>query len=354
MIKYLGSKRTLLPLLSSVAAALPAVRTALDLFSGTARVARAFKGLGLQVTANDHNLYAAVLARALIEADLETHGWAATVALAHLQALPPRPGYVTRTFCHDARFFTPENGAHIDAIRAGLDELHLCEPLRSVCLAALLEAADRVDSTVGVQMAYLKGWSPRAVQPLTLRLPALLPRARHGGGAGWCREAVDAARAWRGDLAYLDPPYNQHSYLSNYHVWETLARNDEPVAYGMAMKRADCRTRRSAFNSKPGCHAALAEVLAALDCRYLMVSFNDEGFITRAEMEDLLRQRGTVVTIVRPYLRYIGARIGIYNGDGDKVGRVSHTTNHELVYVVLPAGQEVPAALAAMACATLD
>ena len=49
------------------------------------------------------------------------------------------------------------------------------------------------------------------------------------------------------DCAYLDPPYNQHSYFANYHVWETLMRWDAPETYGVACKRIDCRSTKSAF-----------------------------------------------------------------------------------------------------------
>ena len=43
-------------------------------------------------------------------------------------------------------------------------------------------AADRVDSTTGVQMAFLKQWAARSHNQLELRLPDLLPRAAHGKG----------------------------------------------------------------------------------------------------------------------------------------------------------------------------
>src|SRR5204862_265345 len=78
---------------------------------------------------------------------------------------------------------------------------------------------------------------------LKLRVPALLD----GAGSASCLEAATAAARREADLAYLDPPYNQHSYLGNYHVWESLARWDKPEVYGVAMKRTDVRERRSPF-----------------------------------------------------------------------------------------------------------
>ena len=114
-----------------------------------------------------------------------------------------------------------------------------------------MEAADRVDSTTGVQMAYLKQWAPRAHKALALRLPRVLPRARAGKGQAYELDALEAAACLEGDVAYLDPPYNQHKYLGNYHIWETLVRWDKPAVYGTACKRVDCRERASLFNSRP-------------------------------------------------------------------------------------------------------
>ena len=71
MIKYLGSKRRLIPSIVGVVAALPEARSVLDLFSGTSRVGLALKAAGYRVVANDHNAYAATLARCYVQADRE-------------------------------------------------------------------------------------------------------------------------------------------------------------------------------------------------------------------------------------------------------------------------------------------
>jgi adenine-specific DNA-methyltransferase len=182
--------------------------------------------------------------------------------------LPGEPGYFTATFCEKARYLRPENGARVDAIRNRIEELALRPELRAVLLVSLMEAADRVDSTTGVQMAYLKEWAPRSANELTLRMPELLPRATAGKGRALALDALEFVRseeARGADVAYLDPPYNQHSYLGNYHVWETLVRWDEPETYGVACKRTDCQERKSPYNSKRRCLAALEELIAAID-----------------------------------------------------------------------------------------
>ncbi len=330
MIKYLGSKRLLLPRILACVRALPEVRRVLDLFSGTSRVGHALKAAGYEVVANDHNTFAHVLARCYVQADADRVRPEVERILAELQALPPSPGYVAETFGERARFIHPRNGARIDAIRARIRALDLEPDVEAVCLTALLEAADRVDSTTGVQMAYLKAWAPRAQRELALRMPDVLP----GPGTALQWDASEAARIEPVDLAYIDPPYNQHSYRGNYHVWETIARGDEPETYGKAHKRVDCQVFKSPYNSKVRIQAALEDLIARLRARFLIVSFNNEGYVTRDALLERLERYGETAVFGIDYPRYVGAKIGIHDLKGRRVGRVSHLRNTEYLFVV--------------------
>ncbi|AQR62887.1 DNA methyltransferase [Brevundimonas sp. LM2] len=335
MIKYLGSKRALIdPITAAVRGLLPAGGQVCDLFSGTARVGHALKGQGFRVWSNDHNAYAATLATAYVQADRDRWHDRAVAVLADLATTPPAPGWFTQAFCHDARYFSPENGARIDAMRARIEAMGLEPELKAIALVSLMEAADRVDSTAGLQMAYMKSWATRALKPLELRLPALQPAVAAGPCRATQADALEAAAAFDGDLVYLDPPYNQHSYLGNYHVWESLVLWDRPETYGIANKRIDVRTRKSAFNSKPGIGPALQAVIEAIRAPNLIVSFNDEGYLSRDQLVAMLSVRGPVQVIEIPRPRYVGARIGIHNPKGEKVGAVGRLRNVEYLFVV--------------------
>lgn len=337
MIKYIGSKRALLdPILSAVRGLAPEGGTVCDLFSGSARVGHALKGQGYRVWSNDHNAYAHTLATAYVQADRERWAGPAQAILDELSGLKPEAGWFTQAFCIDARFFHPDNGARIDTMRERIEAMGLEPELKAVVLAALMEAADRVDSTAGLQMAYMKSWAKRALKPLELRLPALQPAVAAGPCIATRGDALDIASEIEADLVYLDPPYNQHSYLSNYHVWESLVLWDRPETYGVANKRVDCRTRKSAFNSRPGIGPALQTVIERLKAPQLIVSFNDEGYLSRDDLTAMLSARGhvQVVEIERP--RYVGARIGIHDPQGRKVGTVGRLRNVEYLFVVTP------------------
>lgn len=330
MIKYLGSKRKIIPKLLEHIQSLPEIRSVADVFSGTARVGHALKQAGYEVYANDHNHYAHTLATCYVQADAQRWQEPAQKLLDELSQLPPAPGYFTQVFCEQSRFFQPHNGARIDAMREAIEAQKLDPELRAIALVALMEAADRVDSTTGVQMAYLKQWAPRAHNTLELRLPALV----NGPGHAHCGEALDFVRSRSFDIVYLDPPYNSHSYLGNYHIWESLVLWDKPEVYGVACKRIDCKERKSDFNYKTRFRQAFGELIDQVRARYLLISFNNEGYIDKESMQELLRQRGTVTVYEIPYSRYVGAKIGIYNPMGERVGQVSHTKNLEYLYHV--------------------
>jgi adenine-specific DNA-methyltransferase len=334
VIKYLGSKRLLVEHIVTLCETLrPDSGTVLDLFSGTSRVGHALKRAGFGVYANDHNSYAHTLAMCYVQAHAPLISSDATRIINELNALPGREGLFTENYCRASRYFTPENGGRIEAMRDHIASLDLEPELHAVVLTSLIEAADRVDSTTGVQMAYLKSWAPRALKPIELRLPSLLPNPDGNTCRAFQLEALDAAHGISADIAYLDPPYNQHSYLGNYHVWESLVRWDHPETYGVARKRIDCRERKSPFNSKVKIENALRSVIDAIDARTLIVSFNDEGFLSREQIESMLNPIGPVAIINHDHPRYVGCKIGIHNQRGEKVGRVGRVRNTEHFFI---------------------
>lgn len=116
-------------------------------------------------------------------------------------------------------------------------------------------------------------------EPAAVTASAPACRHRHSS-QGDARDVIRTLPA--SDLVYLDPPYNQHRYFTNYHIWETLVRWDAPEHYGIACKRADARDSANAspFNSRLRIGAALAEVIGAARTELLVVSYNDESWIT--------------------------------------------------------------------------
>lgn len=335
MIKYLGSKRRLVPTLVDLFLR-SGCQSALDLFTGTTRVAQALKRSGALVTAVDTARYSEIFGRCWIslcaneidDSDLDD-------ALTYLSHLTPVHGYFTDTFCIESRFFQRHNGIRIDAIRDALEREFHDSVLFPVLLTSLILAADRVDSTTAVHMAYLKKWSSRSHKDLELRKPELL----NGDGTTVRGNAVELApKLGRFDFAYLDPPYNQHRYYTNYHIFETLVAWDAPEHYGVACKRVDSRddSTKSDFNRKREMPNALQSTIQALNAEVLVLSYNNESWLTLTELIEYCSKYEHIVPLAFDSKRYVGAQIGIHSPDGVRVGEVSHLRNVEYVIVAGP------------------
>ena len=348
MIKYLGSKRLLVPVLGEIAAAVEA-RTAVDLFTGTTRVAQEFKRRGLHVTATDLASYSEVLSDCYVATDADavdrprwSRSWPGSTRC------PGRRGYVTRTFCEESRYFQPHNGARIDAIRDEIDRAHPDGPLRPILLTALLLAADRVDSTTGLQMAYLKQWSPRSHQPLELRLPELLP----GPGRTVRGDAMRDRRPARARRPDVPRPAVQPAPLLH-----QLPRLGDAGALGRAgalRHRLQARRRarrrhpqrlqqqagdagRDGRPARPGPGRPAGRLLQrrVVDQRRRMVAaLRDAG-------------RESVEVLAFDTKRYVGAQIGIHGPTGVKVGEVGRLRNVEYLFL---AGDRDRVAAAPSAC----
>ncbi len=136
---------------------------------------------------------------------------------------------------------------------------------------------------------------------------------------------------------YIDPPYNQHSYFSNYHVWETLIRWDRPAHYGIANKREDCRTTKSRLQLQgPRGRGDDGSARTPGARPWVVVSVSDEGYHDPAQVAALLGGAGTSRSLDVDYKRYVGAQIGIHNPRGERVGSVSHLRNTEHLIVAGP------------------
>ena len=343
LIPYLGNKRKLLPLIGQAIAQTGETGAMgglfVDFFAGSGVVARSVKRAGFRVLANDWEPYAHALNRAAIACNaLPTFaalGGAAAV-FAALNAAPPleAEGYVTKHLCprSDERpdpdterlFFTRANGRKIDAMRALIarweTEGSLTGDERDALLAPLLYAVSYVSNTSGVFKGFHRGWGGatktalyRICSEITLRPPVFHDNGQNNEATR--RDAQVLAEELRAlgtavAIAYLDPPYNQHPYGSNYHVLNTVALGDAPdtAPYAGGHNKSAIRTdwraeRRSAYNHGAAL-AAYARLLQTIEARHILSSYSTEGNIP---LDGLLRaasERGALSCVCHAYKRY--------------------------------------------------
>jgi adenine-specific DNA-methyltransferase len=118
-------------------------------------------------------------------------------------------------------------------------------------------------------------------------------------------------------------------------VWETLVAWDAPEHYGVACKRIDARddATKSVFNRRRLMPDALRQVIASVQARIVVVSYNDESWVCAEELRDMCAVHGHVEVLAFDSRRYVGAQIGIHNPQGERVGTVSHVRNQEYVVI---------------------
>jgi adenine-specific DNA-methyltransferase len=329
LIAYLGNKRSLLPFLSELFQRLvPRPAVVLDAFAGSGAVARLARSLGHEVHANDWEPYARVMNQAFLTLTPKSAAAAFTrwggldAVLTRLNALHiPREEFVARWYAPrntigadwrtERLFYTRENALWLDAVREAIDEYD--EPGRTLLLALLVYEASTHANTNGVFKAFHKGFGghggdalKRILSPMQLEHPVLWPSPRPASASAL--EAAEFLKGRTADLVYLDPPYNQHQYGSNYHLLNTVVRGDRFVPELKAGIRRDWTATKSPFCAKAQAPAAFAAVLDAADAQHLVVSYNTEGVVPFEQLYDLLDRRGRVELAVQDYVTYRGGR----------------------------------------------
>jgi len=334
LVPYLGNKRNLLDIIGQAIAATgiaPQQATFLDAFAGSGVVSRFAKRLGFAVIANDWEPYAYALNTAAIGCDAAP-AYAAlggyAHALAELNALPGHDGWISQNLCPDddanadplreRMFYRRATGRRIDAIRdrialwrqrGDIDETESC-----CLLAPLLYQACWLANTSGVFKGFHHGWGGRNGTALHRILADLrLDPARFlDNGRAHRVTARDALAPICGpvDIAYLDPPYNQHPYASNYHVLNSLVLWDKPKLRpptergNKAAIRTDWKQRRSPFNHHSEALSAYERLLARIEARFVLTSYSTDGTIAIDALIRAASEHGTLSVLARPHKRY--------------------------------------------------
>jgi len=357
IIAYIGNKRRLLPLIYRAIQriygdTLPPSLTFVDPFAGSGVVSRLAKLLGFQVVSNDWEPYAAILGRAYLEtnaSDIEelfgSFGQFEQV-LHHLNTLPDPPleeQYIARYYApssddiekadyrKERLFYTRQNALRIDRIRNEIDRLYppasreRLSQCRDILIALLLYEAATHTNTSGVFKAYHRGFGGhgkdalgRILRPIHLEPPPLIdslaPCRMYGEDATFLIRSL--GRSF--DLVYLDPPYNQHQYGSNYHLLNTIVLWDKapvPLELGpdgrlknKAGIRKDWKRTKSPYCYRETAIEAFSELLSAIDAEDLLISYSTDGIIPFETLRDLCAEGGKLSILTNEYITYRGGK----------------------------------------------
>ena len=336
LITYIGNKRALL---GQIGGAVEEVKRRLgrdrlrvfDAFSGSGVVSRYFKAHASLLVSNDLQGYAAVTGRCYLRnrstADFGALEGVVAELNARVDAEPLPRGFIeelyspadeTRITGEDRVFYTGRNARRLDNYRRLIDAAPV--DMRDMLLGPLLSRASVHANTAGVFKGFYKdretgvgrfGGSGgdalvRIMGEIRLDVPVL---SRFECECVVLQEDANAAaRRLKGlDLVYVDPPYNQHPYGSNYFMLDLLVRYERPERISR-VSGIPPDWQRSEYNVRARSLTLLRDLLETVDAPFLLVSFNDEGFISTEEMRGMLNGMGRVDVVETRYNAFRGSR----------------------------------------------
>lgn len=210
-------------------------------------------------------------------------------------------------------YFSEENAGRIDYFRMQIEEWkensQISEKEYVYLLACLLESVSDVSNTAGVYGAFLKHWDKRALKPIIF--------SRIDSKNGIC-ETVDSQNDKieniisdiKCDVLYLDPPYTQNQYGTQYHLLETLILNDNPPISRVTGSRPTT-PMRSNWSKMYYAHMLFEKVVAETQASHIILSYNNDGFMSKDYIEKTLKRFGIEETydcITIDYKKYNNAK----------------------------------------------
>jgi adenine-specific DNA-methyltransferase len=316
--RYLGNKTRLTEwIVGEIMNVLPIGSSIADPMCGTASVSLALARAGYSITAADALTFPVIHARARLLAKKvpvfkALGGYEKT--LEWLRSTAPYEGYFFNEFGASGMpangrssrlYFSAENAAKVDGVRRAIRNLAASGSIstveHSLLLHHLILATNKVANISGTYGYFLKKLSRPAIQALTFEpLKFESTPGRHVVLQGPVEKLSSTLKV---DAVYLDPPYTKRQYAGNYHILETLACEDEPIAAGDGGLRpwAD---QSSNFCYRRNAGQAFRETLEQLRVPHVFISYSEDGQVQKDELFSILEHFGKVTVHQQPHIRY--------------------------------------------------
>ena len=337
MLTCLGNKRKLVGKIKNIAQEIASTlgkekMRIVDGFSGSTVVSRELASLAYDIHCNDMENYAHLMAKCFLEKPSEQEQEVIASYISSMNELaengPYVQGVITKLYAPnntfdikegERAFYTRENALIIDTLRAYISTV-VPQHLQHYCLVPLLTRASIHANTAGVFKGFYKdgkigkfgGAGENALERITkaIRLDMPIWSKYDFTATSHNRDINDLIEELPSeiDLIYLDPPYNQHPYGSNYFMLNVIAENKEPEKLSK-VSGIPADWQRSAYNSHDSAVESMSQLLE--DClvksAYVLLSYNDEGIIKKADW-DVILQPYTVEKREIVYDTYKGSR----------------------------------------------
>ncbi len=277
-----------------------------DLFAGTGIVGRAFKKEVKQIISNDFEYYSFVLNKNYIENHKQIKNYNNLIEELNNSPLT-ETGFIYNNYCLGSgsgrQYFSDYNGKKIDAIRMRIEKWKNDEKIKAqefyFLLASLLESADKLANTASVYGAFLKHLKKSAQKNLVLE-PALfeINKNKH---LVFNEDSNLLIKKIKGDILYLDPPYNARQYGANYHILNTIAKYENFIPIG---KTGLPQYQKSKYCSKASVLQEFDDLLKNANFKHIFLSYNNEGLMSTDEVKSIMSRYGNYSLRTTEYQRF--------------------------------------------------
>jgi len=330
-MNYIGSKLSLLEFLEKSINEVVDKNcdTFCDLFAGTGIVGSYFKKKGYKIIANDIQYYSYVLNRHYIGNHKELSFPKLTKEINDLKNIEIRnrkkfvcnflsnikgvKGFIYKNYCFGGtkdkdeprQYFSDENGMRCDAIRQKIEEWKRKKMVSNdeyyFLITSLLESIDKYANTASVYGAFLKKLKRTAQNNLILKPAELIINEQDH--KVFNEDINKVVEKIEGDILYLDPPYNQRQYATNYHMLETIAKYDNPKIHGKTGLR-EYQNQKSLYCSRTQVKKAFKDLILKARAKYIFLSYNNEGLLTLDDIKEIMSMRGKYGNFTKEYNRF--------------------------------------------------
>ncbi len=319
-----------------------------DLFAGTGAVGLHFKKQGFQVIANDIQYYSYVLNRHYVGnhkilnfsklvkelpnlKDIKLKD-RKKIVCNYLSELKGAKGFIYNNYCLggtknkevERQYFSDENGMRCDAIRKKIEDWKGRNLINDneyyFLLTSLLESIDKYANTASVYGAFLKKLKKSASNNLILKPAELVINDQDH--QVYNDDINKVVKNVKGDILYLDPPYNHRQYATNYHILETIAKYDNPEIHGKTGLR-EYKKQKSNYCSRAEVKKTFKDLILNAKVKYIFLSYNNEGLMTPEDVKEIMSLRGKYGFFTQEYGRF----------KADKTENRNHKANKTIEYL---------------------
>ena len=337
IITYLGNKRSLI---GKIEKEIELISRKLgieklvcaDLFSGSGIVARMLKKRSSKLIVNDLENYSSVINSCYLINKKDFSREECEYLRKKIEEscrLEKLPGIISMNYAPqddnnikkgERVFYTHQNAVLIDTYRTLIDKIVPDENLKKFFLAPLITEASIHVNTSGVFKGFYKDKNTgigcfgaagknalaRIFGKIELKEPVF--SNFESELEIYQKDAVLLSKELKNlDVAYLDPPYNQHPYGSNYFMLNLILKNKLDVEISK-ISGITQDWNRSAFNKPYSALKSMEEIVSNLNSKFIIISYNSEGFISFDEMSEMLKKYGKLKTVEITYNTFRGSR----------------------------------------------